>query len=204
MSSIGNNIKRSDKLAIQVEVEKDFSDPHMSDSWKGITKQKRENLNVLSKKEEILKEKCLAQIFPSIYATFLSLFCQNIYFVIYTHSFCKHSVFFRSASVCLNCQTFQLFFTLTLCLSNVHVYKFPCKVFKSFFDCNNHYLAFRIVQLRFLQCFDEENFVQLCQFKNNVNVLNLWCLKCACREGFKFSSPSIMLKIFDFSNYICL
>ena len=53
MSSTKNDIKRSDKLATQAEVEKDFSFLHMSNFLKEHVKQKREELNVLNKEEEI-------------------------------------------------------------------------------------------------------------------------------------------------------
>ena len=60
MMSIENDIKGSDKLAIQAVVGKDFSVLHIPSSWKEHGKQKREEPNVLNKEEEILKEKCFA------------------------------------------------------------------------------------------------------------------------------------------------
>ena len=59
ISSIEKDDKRSDKLALQAEMGKDFSILHMSNSLKELVKKNREELNVLTKEEEKLKEKCL-------------------------------------------------------------------------------------------------------------------------------------------------
>ena len=59
ISYIENDIKRSDKFAIQAEVE-NFSVLHMFNSLKELVKQKREELDALNKEEKILKEKCSA------------------------------------------------------------------------------------------------------------------------------------------------
>ena len=60
ISSIEKDDKQSDKLALQAEMGNDFSILHMSTSLKELVKKNREELNVLTKEEEKLKEKCLA------------------------------------------------------------------------------------------------------------------------------------------------
>lgn len=57
--SIEKDVKRSDKLALQAEAEKDFSVLHMSNSLKDLVKKKREELSGLTKEEQSLKEKSL-------------------------------------------------------------------------------------------------------------------------------------------------
>ena len=61
MSAIENDIKPSDKFAMEAQLEKDFSVLHTPSSLKELVKKKRGELNVLNKEEEILKKKCLAK-----------------------------------------------------------------------------------------------------------------------------------------------
>ena len=87
----------------------------MSNSVKEIVKQKREELNVLNKEEEILKEKSLT-------------------FFVLEHLFCSlHSVFYEHCGVLgqlcmiklLGISAISDFSTLTLCLSNFMLMSFP-------------------------------------------------------------------------------